>query len=129
MPKERACANSETAPVEHDPIIPLYQEWCDARREWLAIADEPGNGDWQHPDSKAAEARWDAAFDEMLKLTPASLPGIAAFAHVLWSLVGPSSAEDTPNYEEECKLPECILLAAIWRGAGGSAPHPMDLPV
>lgn len=125
MPKERVCANSETVSADHDPIIPLYQEWYNARQDWMAIAEEPGNGDWDRPDSKAAEARWEAAFDAMLKLTPASLPGIAAFAHVLWSLVGPSSAEDTPYFEEECKLPECILLAGIWRGAGGRTPVPL----
>jgi hypothetical protein len=125
MPNERVRANSETVSVTQDPIIPLYQEWCRARRDWLAMADKPGNEDWDHPESKAAEARWDAAFDAMLKLTPASLPGIAAFAHVLWSLVGPSSAEDTPDFEEECELPECKLLAGIWRGAGGASPIPL----
>lgn len=124
MPKERVCANSETVSADNDPITPLYQEWCRAHRDWMAVADEPGNGNWDFPESKAAEARSDAAYEEMLGMTPTTLQGIKAFAHLLWSLVGPGSAEGTMGFDEECKLPDAILIAGIWRAAGGEGVHP-----
>ncbi|WP_065324589.1 hypothetical protein [Tritonibacter mobilis] len=124
MPKERVCATSETVSAAIDPVVPLYRDWCRARRDWLAVSEEPGNEDWDSAESKEAESRWHTAFREMLKHTPCSNQGIAAFAHVLWEQAGPGSAEDTPEFIEECALPEAILIAGIWRAAGGEGCRP-----
>lgn len=124
MPKERVCATGETVSAAQDPVVPLYRDWCRARQDWLDVAEAPGNEDWDSPASKEANARWAAAFYDMLHLTPCSLQGIAAFAHVLWEMAGPGSTEDHPAYEDECRAPEALLIAGIWRAAGGEGLRP-----
>ncbi len=124
MPKERVCATGETVSAAIDPVVPLYRDWCRARQDWLAVSEEPGNEDWDSVESKDAETREEAAFWELIKLTPCSTPGIAAFAHVLWALAGPSSAEDNPAFEKECAMPDAMLIAGIWRAAGGEGARP-----
>ncbi|GAB5431051.1 MAG: hypothetical protein EpisKO_04210 [Epibacterium sp.] len=124
MPKERVCATGETVSAAIDPVVPLYRDWCRARQDWLAVSEEPGNEDWDSVESKEAESRENTAFWEIVKLTPCSQSGIAAFAHVLWTLVGPETSEDNPAFEEECATPGAMLIAGIWRAAGGAGCRP-----
>lgn len=113
------------AEFEEDPVLPLYREWLDAREEWRRYAWAPGNGDWDFPESKAAEARENAAYFALRDMTPASLAGIAALTHVLWTIAGPTSAEwNEPTYSEECEQDEHKMIAAIWRAASGQQGAP-----
>lgn len=94
-----------------DPVIPVYERWLAARADWKRHKDVPGNENWDAPESLEAEARENAAFGEMLDMTPASMAGIAALAHVLWDLDGPVADTDAP--EPNAKLMLGILRATI----------------
>lgn len=108
-----------------DPLLPLHREWWTARQEWLRLARLPGNEDWDLPESLAAEAREDAAYKAMHELTPTSMAGIAALAHVLWTVAGPSAPEDLVDaYVQDCEKDECKLIAAIWRASSGETGTP-----
>ena len=102
-----------------DPILPLYRQWVAARKEWCRYADLPESGNWDMPETKAAESKEDAAFWAMIEMTPISMAGIAALIHVLWDLDGPSVVSDHENYSELSDHPNCKLMRAIWRGASG----------
>lgn len=101
-----------------DPILPVYREWCAARNEWKRLSHMPGNGNWDLPEALAAEARWFAAQAQIADMVPTSLPGIAAQAHVLWSIIGPESLEGTASYAEELELEEVKLINGIRQAAG-----------
>lgn len=107
-----------------DPILPLYREWRAARAEWLRLWDLPGNGNWDFPESIAAEKRENAAYDAMIDLTPVSSEGIAALAHVLWATEGPIVHQSSPDFPEQCDQPGNKLIRAIWRAAGGQGEYP-----
>ncbi len=145
MTKERACANGTglsrrtlltmlpataaalafpASACPFDPILPLYREWCASRAEWLRLADMPGNGDWDFPESIAAEKRENAAYDAMIDLTPVSPEGIAALVHILWDTKGPSAHEASPHFPEQYDRPGNKLIRAIWRGVGGQGEYP-----
>lgn len=107
-----------------DPILPYYREWIAATREWLSYAELPGNGNWDMPASRAAAARIDAAFFAMIEMTPVSMAGIAALAHVIWDSEGPSGFHDSSKFVEECAEPGNKLMLAIWRAASGESGLP-----
>lgn len=111
-----------------DPILPLYRQWVAARNEWHRYVGLPGNENWDAPESKAAEAQENAAFWEMIEMTPTSMEGIAALIHILWSLEGPAVATDHEEFHERADHPNCKLMAAIWRGATGRDGLPSPLP-
>ncbi len=102
-----------------DPILPLYREWCDARAEWIHYSEMPGNEDWKWPESTDSAAREDAAFFRMIDMTPVSMEGLAALAHVHWDTDGPVHVETRENFTVECNQSGNKLMAAIWRGASG----------
>lgn len=109
-----------------DPILPLYRQWVSARAEWYRYADLPGNGDWDMPESQAAQAQEDAAFWAMIEMTPTSMAGIAALAQVLWDLEGPTVTLGQEGYREQASTPSCKLMSAIWRAASGHKGLPLD---
>ncbi|MBI6628318.1 hypothetical protein [Pontibaca salina] len=111
---------------EADPILPLYRQWVDARKEWYLYADLPGNGDWDMPESMAAQAKEDDAFWAMIEMTPTSTEGIAALSHVLWDLEGPSVVPEHKEYAERANEPHRKLMRAIWRAASGQNSLPPD---
>lgn len=114
------------SPELDDPIMPVYREWCAARIEWDRYADLPGNEDWDSPESLAAQAREDAAFWTIVhELTPVTVAGIGALAHVLWSIAGPCFDRDIEGELPEFEAPEDVLMLKIWRAASGeTAPYP-----
>ncbi|ARE38324.1 hypothetical protein RGUI_0183 [Rhodovulum sp. P5] len=150
MPKDRVCATDTALPVtrraaltgaaalaaslppassvmagaSEDPILPLYREWVQARKDWYALADLPGNEDWDSPETIEAQDREDRAFWALCDLTPCSMEGVAALAHVLWVLDGPSVVPTHPEYADQCAWPENRLLAAIWRAGSGQTGLP-----
>lgn len=104
-----------------DPILPAYREWLATRTEWkrlmsLALDDEMED---PSPELLAAEALWDAAFNELMKLEPQGLQGIAALAHVWLDEFGPVGKSNSELAEIECAIPENRIIAAIWRAASG----------
>ncbi|ARO13369.1 hypothetical protein BVG79_00007 [Ketogulonicigenium robustum] len=112
--------------AEDDPIVPLYREWAKAREEFFALADLPGNEDWDWPESVDADARENAAFWKMIELTPTSLAGIAALTHVLWTLDGPTAIEGSSDRKEEANHPNCKIMRAIWRATSGGIAANID---
>ncbi|TCP39799.1 hypothetical protein [Rhodovulum marinum] len=115
-----------SASAPEDPILPLYRQWVQARKDWHKYADLPGNEHWNMPESIEAADREDRAFYAMLELTPCSMEGIAALAHVLWDLDGPSVVPEHPEYAEQCERTENKLVRAIWRSASGETGLPPD---
>ncbi len=95
-----------------DPILPIYREWNAARQDWIAAEAES-------PEAIAAEAREWAAYKALLEMEPISAQGVAALAHVLWTLEGPPHRPDLPEFAERCADPGPRLMAAIWRFGSG----------
>ncbi len=108
-----------------DPVLPLFREWVSARKEWYRYADLPGNGNWQAPESKAAEARENAAFLAMIDSTPTSMAGIAARVTVLWDLNGPTEGGDSEEFAEIADQHDNKLIRAIYRAASGTNEIPV----
>lgn len=104
-----------------DPILPLYRQWQEARAEWHALADLPGNENWDSAATVEADARENAAFWAMLDMTPVTMEGVAALAHVLWTLEGPSPPPGTADYEESLTQPANRIMAALWRAGGATS--------
>jgi len=84
-----AVAGPAAAVLAEDPILPVFRDWLDARRTWRALAELPGNGDWDDPRSVAASAREDAAEARMLELGARTPEGIAALAALAWDNIKP----------------------------------------
>lgn len=113
-----AVGSSLSAEAE-DPVLPIYRKWCAARAEWLELSELEGNGDFEHPQSLAAEKIENDAFFAMVEMSPTSLEGVAAMAHVFWEVYGPCMPDDAPDYVSATEEPENKLIAAIWRCASG----------
>lgn len=106
---------------EDDPILPLYREWWDGMTEWYRIIRAPGYKG-ETPESVKAWRRWINAGDAIRDMTPTSMAGIAALAHVFWEFLG--SASDEAELDPEFKP-----VVLIWRAASGKdgwPPHPAD---
>lgn len=101
-----------------DPLVHLYQEWLNARREWEALAHLPGNKNLDDPRSLDAEAREYAAEAQMLMIKPTSLEGIAALAAVAWFHVNPGYL-DPNEFELEDQSQDCKAIVAIWQACTG----------
>lgn len=114
----------EAPETEADPILPLHREWAAARAEWYALADLPGNGNWDHPDSVASEQREYAAVEAMLATRPTSLAGFAALADVLWCLEGPGIGPGDPDFPEQADWTSNRLIRHIWESASGQTGFP-----
>lgn len=114
------------AVAEEDPILPHYRQWVAARKEWYRLTDLPGNGCWDMPESIAAAELESSAFEAMIEMTPISMAGVAAFAHVLWDLVGPTMTPDQEEFLEQADRPEAKLMQAIWRASSGHHGLPPD---
>ncbi|MFE3836937.1 hypothetical protein [Pseudogemmobacter sonorensis] len=114
-----AGASSAKTKGESDPILPLFREWVAARKEWYRHADPPGNGNWDMPESKAAEARENAAFRAVLEMTPTSMAGIAALATVMWDLNEAVDGSHCEGLAETVEQQNEKLIAAIYRAASG----------
>lgn len=103
-----------------DPILPLYRQWREAHEAWKARVN---THDWEGPEMTALAEREEAAFNLMIDMTPTSLAGIAALAHVMWSWTA-LWAEGTEEREAEIDSCENLMLAAIWRAASGEVGVP-----
>lgn len=105
-----------------DPVLPVYRRWRESHEAWIALVERPQNR-WLEcadiPGAKALFAAREKAFFELIDMTPVSLEGVAALAHVLWVDDGPSYREDHPAHIEEMKAPELKLKAAMWRAISG----------
>lgn len=110
-----------------DPIMPAYREWLTTRTEWKRLMSLASDDEMEYPGPEilAAEARWDAAFKELMKLEPKGLQGIAALSHVWLDEFGPLDKFDSELAAIECAIPENRIVAAIWRVASGreGLPH------
>jgi hypothetical protein len=107
-------ATATSSSAVDDPVMPLYREWVSARIEWYSYADLPGNGDWDFPESLAAERREQKAFWALTDTTPTSTAGIAALASVLWDF----------KAIRETEKPEIKLIRGIWRATTGQSGAP-----
>lgn len=145
MTNERACANegvvsrrallaalpastlalaTVASSTPSDPILEHYKEWLGATAEWNRLSSMPGNEDWKWPASIEAERKADAALDAMVELTPSSLAGIAAMAHILWVLEGPVMAPGGEDHAEEMTWKGNRAILAIWQAATGLDGYP-----
>ncbi len=102
-----------------DPILPHYREWLAAKTQWWRWCEHPGNGNWDFPESVDADRREEAAFEAMMRTPATTMEGMAALAHVLWNVAGPSACEDTAEFEEQCRKYEFQPALALWRSATG----------
>jgi len=118
-----ASSHSLPAAAQTDPLVPLYHEWLDARRTWRALAELPGNGNFDDPRSLAAEARESAAEEAMLTLTPTSPEGIAALAALAWAGVAPGTT-DPEEFAERERDHDCRVVRAIWKACTGGDGYP-----
>ena len=109
---------------EVDPLVPLYAEWLDARREWRELADLPGNEDWDDPRSLAAVARENSAEEQMLTIKPTSPEGIGALAALAWAYVNPGYT-DPEEFAERAKSYDCRAVMAIWKACTGLNGYPV----
>ena len=102
-----------------DPIVPIYHEWLAARREWRALADLDGNGNFDDPRSLAAQERENAAEQAMLTLKPTSLEGIGALAALAWVYVCPG-ATDSDEFAQQAQTNDCRAVIALWNAKSGT---------
>lgn len=107
-----------------DPLVPLYHEWLDARREWRELADLSGNGNWDDPRFLAAEARESNAEAAMLAGKPTSLEGVGALAALAWVYVNPGCT-DPEQFAEQAKSYDCRAVMAIWKACTGKEGYPV----
>lgn len=114
------------AAFNEDPIIPLYQQWVQARKEWYVLSELPEHEDWNTPEICALQDLEDKAFWAMIDMTPSSMEGIAALVHVLWDLEGPAALPEFENYPEQANEPKCKLMRGLWRASVGRDELPPD---
>lgn len=148
MTKDRVCANTSAmsrrafstalpasvvtltlpavASQEPDPVVMLYREWLEIRREWRELTDLPGNGNFDDPRSLAAEAREDAAAEQMMRLKPTSLEGVAAMAALAWAYIEPGHL-DPKEYQKGIQTNDCRAVLAIWKACTGKDGYPVTL--
>ena len=97
-----------------DPTLPFYREWQAAAREfhrcWGLYGSYPDN-----EGANAASEREYAAERAIAELTPTTMAGFAACAHLLWDGYGQHNGLDDPITR---------LILAIWRGATGDSQPP-----
>lgn len=99
--------------------MPIYRAWNKAITEWNHYAEMPGNENLDWPEAKAAEARENAAFSAMIDMSPVSMEGIAAIAHLLWETEGLDVIPTNEEYSAHCDSAGNRLIRAIWRAASG----------
>lgn len=105
-------------PPPLDPVPPIYRAWCAARADVNRIlGDDPDQPETD--EFRAACAREDAAFENILRVEPTTMEGFAAAAHVLWDTDGPDAIEGSEAWDEQCTAPASRMLATIWRAASG----------
>ncbi len=122
-----AALPAAAATLAEDPILPVFRDWLDARRTWLALAELPGNGDWDDPRSIAAAERWDTAEARMLELGATTPEGIAALATLAWDYIRPGTF-DPEEFALAARAPECRAVMAIWQACTGQVGYPLPIP-
>lgn len=122
-----AAAGPATAGLAEDPVLPVFRDWLDAKRTWRALADLPGNEDWDDPRSIAAAAREDAAEVRMLELGARTPEGIAALATLVWDYIGPATF-DPEKFALKAASRECRAVMAIWQACTGQTGYPLPIP-
>lgn len=108
MTTERACANApltSTVPVL-DPVLPIYREWLEARKNWADAAKIEGNENHDHPQSIEWARREDEAFAALIGLKPVTAEGMRALAHVIWETECRTYPDDATSQ----------LVHGIWQG-------------
>jgi len=91
-----------------DPVLPVYREWMAGRRDYLRAVGQA--------EEDAATAREFAAERTIAGLTPTTMAGFAAVAHLLWDRFGQDSDDVGAG-----------LILAVWRAAGGIGEAPPDI--
>lgn len=109
--------------AEPDPVVLNYHRWLAARREWCSLSELPGNENFDHPLSLAAEARADRAEHAMLAQPPTSAEGIAALVAVSWfyNYDGHTDADRAECAKDMALSP----LLSIWRACTGDEGLPV----
>ncbi|SFD16827.1 hypothetical protein [Salipiger profundus] len=106
-----------------DPVVRHYKEWLAARRDWRALSNMPGNEDFDHPASRAAEAREDQAERGMLAQPPSSAEGVAALVALSWFYNYPGHSDvGCAEYAGDMALEP---LLSIWRACTGKEEVPV----
>lgn len=107
-------SNSENV-QEVDPVVTAYSQWLAARREWWRWAKVEGNGNFDRPESLAAEAAENAAEAMMLAQSPTTKEGVAALVALAW--FHESDACHEPFDPDSPVVLDRVLLS-IWRACG-----------
>ncbi|TPW31458.1 hypothetical protein FJU08_06775 [Martelella alba] len=116
-----------SAPPAIDPTLFHYRVWRAVRAEWCRALVQVEGGQTTVKNLDAIQRRELEARDALLALTPTTLNGIAAVAHLLWDELGPSQANlSEGEYAARCASdPILKMIAAIWRAADGSHTPPL----
>ncbi|QDL90471.1 hypothetical protein FDP22_00875 [Paroceanicella profunda] len=109
----------------HSRILSHYQNWLAARAEWWRLSEIPGNEEYDDPRSLAAKETEYSEIAALLSLPPQTQAELAAFSHILWNRVGPTSLPDTDGFREEMREPGCRAMLAIWQATSGSSTYPV----
>lgn len=96
-------------------LLSHYREYLDAYQEYEFLT---GVIDDLTPETERVYSRKEAALDKLTTLTPSTMGGIFALAHVLWLEEGPSFLPGTEGHAREMTSPRIRLMSAILRGAG-----------
>ncbi|WP_152534632.1 hypothetical protein [Martelella sp. AD-3] len=115
------------APPAIDPTLFHYRVWRAVRAEWCRALIQVESGQTTVKNLDAIQRRELEARDALISLTPTTLNGIAAIAHLLWDELGPSKANlSEGEYAARCASdPTLKMIAAIWRAADGSHTPPL----
>ena len=125
LPASGALMATTANATEHplDPIVPIYHEWINARREHAELLELPGNEDWDDPRTSAAERRIYENEYQMLTLQPTSKEGIAALAALAWDYCGPTSIVPEERAKQSLSS-EARAIKAIWKACTGLDGYP-----
>lgn len=116
-----------SAPPAIDPTLFHYRVWRAVRAEWCRALVQVEDGQTAVKNLDAIQRKELEARDALLALTPTTLDGIAAVAHLLWDELGPSKTNlSEDDYATRCGSdPVLKMIAAIWRAADGSHTPPV----
>ena len=110
--------------LREDPIMPLYRQWVQARKEWFRLSELPENADSDSAEMVAAEEVEEQAFWAISRMKPVSMKGMAAVMHLLWDLDGPYAIFDSEKYESQLDEPSNRLMLALWQSMTGHVTPP-----
>lgn len=107
----------ETMSGQLDPVLDLYRQWLEARRDWHLRSEVEHDDD--DPVMAELMGEWCRLTDEIGRVGPSSAEGMAAMLHVQWVEFGPTGATWAERYEDECNRPENAFIAHAWRAVTG----------